>query len=459
MRAMVTIRVMVASSMVAVTGVEVHELAARGPAPVVAWAQAGLATQAAQAAQADPAETLYREGRDALSRQRWAVAAERFSRIRNEHPSSTHVADSYYWQAFALYREGSRASLQEAQRALSAQAASHPAASTRADAQQLLVRVEAGLAGRGDAQAAAAIAQQAAEPCGGDDDVRIAALSALMNMNEERALPILQEVLRDRDECSADLREHAVFVIAQHMSAGSVDILLDLAHRNPDPDPDVREQAVFWLHQVEGPEALAALQAILEESQDPDLQEQAIFAVSQREGDADAVQLLRAYAERADAPSELREQAIFWIGQSPGAGGAPYLMELYPRLTEPDEKESAIFGIAQTPTAQTRAWLLERARDAAEPLEIREHALYWAGEAGGLTVAELRAFYDGVQDPEMREQVVFVASQSESPEMVDFLMEVATNEPDADLREQAVFWLGQSSDPRVPEFLLSLIRR
>jgi HEAT repeat protein len=431
--------------------------ALRAPAPMSAPAHATLRA-VRPAKQEDPASALYREARDALSRERFAAAAERFERIRTEHPRSMYVPDSYYWQAFALYREGSRSSLERASQALRTQAASHASASTRADGAELLVRVEAGLAGRGDAQAAAAIAQQAAAPCNGDDDVRLAALSALMNMNADRALPILQEVLRDRDECSAELREHAVFIIAQNTGAQAVDILLDLAHRDPDPDPDVREQAVFWLHQVSTPEALAALEAILAESEDQELQEQAIFAISQRSSDARAMEVLRGYVERADAPLELRGEAIFWIGQT-GSRGTTYLMELYGRLTEPDLKEQAIFGIAQGAGPQGRAWLLERARNDSEPVELREEALFWAGQSGGLTVAELRTFYDGVQEPEMREQAIFVASQDGGPQMVDFLMEVATGDADPEMREQAVFWLGQSNDPRVPEFLLSLIRR
>ncbi|MBT6886867.1 MAG: HEAT repeat domain-containing protein, partial [Gemmatimonadales bacterium] len=60
---------------------------------------------------------------------------------------------------------------------------------------------------------------------------------------------------------------------------------------------------------------------------------------------------------------------------------------------------------------------------------------------------------------EMKEQVIFVASQRSETEIVDFLMEVARDEDDAELRQNAVFWLGQSKDPRIAEFLLSLIRR
>ncbi len=132
-------------------------------------------------------------------------------------------------------------------------------------------------------------------------------------------------------------------------------------------------------------------------------------------------------------------------------------MELYPRLSDPDLKERAIFAIAQGKSADSRSWLLARARDRSESVDVRKNALFWAGQTGGLTAAEMKELYGTLSDPEMKEQVIFVASQRNEPEAVDFLMDVAKNEKDKELRERAIFWLGQSKDPRVADFLMSLI--
>jgi HEAT repeat protein len=90
---------------------------------------------------------------------------------------------------------------------------------------------------------------------------------------------------------------------------------------------------------------------------------------------------------------------------------------------------------------------------------VRKNALFLAGQVGGLATSQLRELYGSFDDRELREQVIFVASQRSGTEVVDFLMEIAQNEEDPELREGAIFWLGQSDDPRVAEFLLSLIRR
>jgi len=408
--------------------------------------------------QEDPGSELYQQARESLNRRRYAEAAEQFEEIRDRYPRSGYVADSYYWQAFALFREGGRRGLREAAELLEIQKNEHPDARTRRDADALMVRVEAQLARRGDADAAEEIARRAAGPCDEEQEVRLAALSALLNMNAEQAVPILQEVLESRDECSVELRRRAVFLISQKMTDESVDILLDLAHRNPDPDPEVREQAIFWLHQVDTPEALDALESILIESEDPELQERAIFAISQRAGDDRAIRVLREYAERPDVPNELRSNAIFWISQNPSAGGAEYLVELYPRLEDEELKERVIFGVSQAGGTEARNWLMERARDQGESVEIRKNALFWVGQMGGLGAEDLSRLYDTLDDMEMKEQVIFVASQSGESEAVDFLMDVAQNEENEELKRRAIFWLGQSNDPRVAEFLLTVIR-
>ncbi len=439
--------------------------AVRPAAQVTAAAPAPEASRAMAPApwiQEDPGARAYAAAREALNARRYEEAARLFAELRRRYPSSGYVADSYYYEAFARSRDDARTSLQRALELLAEQREklSQQQVATARDAEQLQVRIEAQLARRGDAQAAEAIARQAAgaSTCGPEQEVRLAALGALLNMNAEQALPILKDVLKARDECSAELRKRAVFLISQKLDEESVGILLDLAHRNPDPDPEVREQAVFWLSQVRSEEALKALESILQESGDPKLQERAVFALSQQ-GSPRAAEILAQVARRPDASRQMREQAIFWIGQNPSAGGVKALLALYPTLNDAELKERAVFAISQTNTAEARQWLLERLRDASETLEVRKMALFWLGQSQGLSLAELQGIYGSLSDPEMKEQAVFVASQRSGPAAVDFLMEVARTEKDPKLRERAIFWLGQSKDPRVAEFLLSLIRR
>ena len=82
-----------------------------------------------------------------------------------------------------------------------------------------------------------------------DDDDRVAALNALLQMNGNDALPLLKKVLERRDTCSETLRRKAVFLVSQKRGAEAADILMATAKN--DPDSETREQAVFWLGQVD----------------------------------------------------------------------------------------------------------------------------------------------------------------------------------------------------------------
>ncbi|MGH7699964.1 MAG: HEAT repeat domain-containing protein [Gemmatimonadales bacterium] len=292
--------------------------------------------------------------------------------------------------------------------------------------------------------------------CDDDDDIRVAALNAMLQMDAERAGPILKSVLEKRDEASACLRRKAIFLVSQKRTAETEDILLGAARS--DPDPEVRRQAVFWLSQVGTEKAVVALDSILRNSTDPELQEKAVFALSQHRSPR-AAQALRGYAERRDVAPRIREQAIFWLSQHSSSENAAFLKALFPRLETDELKEKVLFSISQMRGDDHARWLLDVALDRGQTVEIRKKALFWAGQSPQLPIADLVRLYDRTDDREMREQLVFVYSQRREPEAVDKLLDIAKGDPDRELRKKALFWLGQSRDPRVAELLLQIINQ
>ena len=415
--------------------------------------------------QEDPGDSLYRAGRDALNERDYREASRIFGQLTERYPESGYSPDAYYFQAFALYRTQD---LTEALALLEHLAEAYPDASNLAEAERLAVRVEGAMARRGDAGSArrlvdqasgtgvAGSSGQASNDCEGRDyELRTMALSALINMDSNRAMPILREVLQNPEEC-AELRAQAVFLVSQHGGDEVVELMLDLAYRNPDPDPEVRGQAVFWLGQVDTPEAIDALESILEGSDDQEVQEQALFALSQQESER-ALSILRSYAERADAPEGLRGNAIFWLSQQEDLG-ADYLIGLWDTVESPELREQILFGMSQQDDPRAAEWMLDRARDSRLDIELRKNALFWAVQ-GDVSVDELMVLYRTMDGVEMREQILFGLSQMDDPAAVDALMEITTSDDDPELRENAVFWLGQSDDPRIADFLMDLIRR
>ncbi len=442
-------------------------LAPQGIAPApLPDPQAGVLLAAQQR---DPADSLYRAGRELLNRGRYADAAARFGDVIRRYPRSTSAPDAYYWQAFALYRTGDDANLRQATTLLEYQRTHYASAATRGDGDALLARVYGELARRGDPRAGEwvqAHASAAARPAdtsraartacpSEDDDPRVAALNALMQMDAASALPVLKQVLARRDACSVELRRKAVFVISQKRTGETEDILLSVAR--DDPDPDVRQQAVFWLSQVGSDKAVAALDSILRNTTDDDLRERAIFALSQIHGPR-STQILRDYASRNDAPEDTRERAVFWLSQERDAGNATFLRDLYGRVTSQDLKERILFALAQMKSSGSVDWLMDVAANSREDMDLRKKALFWAGQAGA-DISGLVGLYDRTTEREMKEQLIFVYSQRHEPQALDKMIDIARHETDPDLRKKAIFWLGQSHDPRAAQALLEIVNQ
>jgi HEAT repeat protein len=443
--------------------------------------------------QADPADSVYRAARAALGRREYRQAAQLFASIETRYPKSQYAADARYWQAFSLYRLGSDESLRQALGALRTQRQRYPAAATKGDAAALERRVQGELARHGDADAAAAIAAEAqlvatppappappAAPAApappappapphpritvsstsgshgcseDDDDIKVAALNALQQMDPERAAPILKKVLARRDTQSVCLRRKAIFLLAQQGAEGAEPALLDAARH--DPDAEVREQAVFWLSQVGTDASVAALDSILRTTKDPALMDKAAFALSQQGSDR-AMQALRAFAERSDVSEEGREKAIYWLGQSGSTENIAFLRGLYGRLRGEELKKKVMLSLAQTGAKENARWLAGIARNPQETAEMRKQALFWA-EQCDLPTSEFATMYGTTTDRAMREQVIFVLSQRGDKAAADKLFEIAKSDPDKELRKKALFWLGQMDDPRVAEVLQEIL--
>jgi HEAT repeat protein len=419
-------------------------------------------------ADADPGDSLYRAARQLLNRSRYAEAAAAFSDLIKRYPRSGYAPDAYYWAAFALYRTGDDANLRQATTLLETQASRYPRAATRGDGDALLARAYGELARRGDSDAAQWVQAHAAGAAGADsaratqtacpsedDDPRIAAMNALMQMDAANAVPVIQQVLARRDPCSVELRRKAVFVLSQKRSDQTEDILLSVARS--DPDADVRGQAVFWLSQVGSDKAVTALDSILRTSNDEELRDKAIFALSQIHGPRSS-QILRDYAARENASEDTREKAVFWLGQQHGGENAAFLRDLYGRVTPDDLKEKIIFSLSQMRSAENTRWLMDLAVNSRENVDLRKKALFWAGQTGA-DIGDLTALYDRTSDRDIKEQLIFVYSQRHQSAALDKLIDIARHEQDKELRKKAVFWLGQSHDPRAAQVLLEIINQ
>ncbi|MEO8227022.1 MAG: HEAT repeat domain-containing protein, partial [Gemmatimonadota bacterium] len=335
-------------------------------------------------------------------------------------------------------------------------AAEAPRAEANAERAAAEAARSAARAGRVTGALAPRAVRESRSECNGDDDsdIKLAALNGLLQMDAERAVPILRKVLARRDSSSACLRRKAIFLVSQKQTEGTEDILLDAART--DPDPEVKQQAVFWLSQVGTDKAVTALDSIIRRSNDPALQDKAIFALAQH-GGARATASLRAYAERTDVPEDMREKAVFWLGQNNSAENAAFLRTMYGRSQSTALKQKILFSLSQAGGADNEKFLLDIVRSKTEPVDARKQALFWAGQSGSIGSAELGSLYGSMPDREMREQIIFVLSQRNDSAAMDKLIDIARKDPDPNMRKRALFWVGQSKDPRATQLLQDIL--
>lgn len=93
-------------------------------------------------------------------------------------------------------------------------------------------------------------------------------------------------------------------------------------------------------------------------------------------------------------------------------------------------------------------------------MDVREHALFWLGQARG------RAGYEVVarvlredKDDDLREKALFGLSQSPVPEAGEVLVRTARADRSPGVRSQAMFWLSQMDHPQAPATILEAIAR
>jgi len=291
----------------------------------------------------------------------------------------------------------------------------------------------------------------------GDIDTRVAALNALLQMETEQALPILMDVLERRDACSVELRRRAVFLVSQHETDETVDLLLNAA-RN-DPDFEVREQAVFWLGQLSSDEAVTALESILQNTDDVELQQKVVFSLSQH-GSARAMEILREIALDSRANQETREQAIFWLGEEGSSEDVSALMDLYDELDNDELREKIVFSVSQSDASNAEQWLLGVARNDRESMDVRENAVFWLGQRESREAVDALESVLMEEDQELQEKAVFSLSQHGSARAMELLRGVVVDRnAHSETREQAIFWLGEEGSSQDIELLVDMYDR
>jgi hypothetical protein len=129
------------------------------------------------------------------------------------------------------------------------------------------------------------------------------------------------------------------------------------------------------------------------------------------------------------------------------------------RTLNDDSRDRALAGAAIANSDRAGPQFLALAEEGERTdLELRKHALFWAGQSS-VSLDEIVAAYPRLGESDLREHYAFVLSQRREPEATDDLIALVRNDHDSDVRRKAIFWLGQRKDPKARQYLADLILR
>ena len=459
-----------------------------------------------QAVAQGPQREFYEQAREALNESEYRRAADFYAQAYDSDTQGDLAGECLYWQAFSLYRIGEMKDLRKAVDLLELHQKKHREASTFADAEALKSRIYGEMARRGDAGAAREIheavamiemehaelehdaermshekrrraheirqiSRQARElgripvPRGhrgrgviirsrGEDSAKMAALNALMMMDEEKALPIVKKIIADGDPENAEMRRNVIYLLGQMDGRNSRAIMLDLAAK--ETDPEIQSELVMWLGFGQDEECLDAIMDIYERADDIEVKEATLYALGQHGGPR-AIEKLKTIAIDEQADPDLRIDAVFSLSQSQADGIGSFLMETYRSGGDTDVLESVIYALTVIDADVPAAWFEEIIADKNLDSDLRGQTLFGASRKGAFTADFLRKAYQSSDERDFKSHVCYALAEMGDEDGLEALIRIADQETDPDLREELIFWIGQQDDDRAAEFLMKII--
>ncbi len=412
-------------------------------------------------AQRDPADSLWRAANEVMNKGDYRRAAALFKEIPVKYQYSAYAADAMYWQAHALYRVGSTPDLQDALAVLEQLKQKYPTSRLRgsqADVAALKVRIAGVLAARG--QGGSEIVRQAlannANVCDREEQqIRAAALNALMQTDQAAATDYAQKMLARNDDCSRELRRSAVFLIGNKGDPASTATLISVAKN--DASRDVRQAAVQYLGRMPGDNAVAALEELARSDTSQLIQREAIRQLA-RSTNARARSGIKALVERNDMPESLRISALDALNPEQSTQeDVAWLQATYSKVESPRIRSRIISAMARIGGAQNEKWFMTLANNESESIDVRVEALRRAGQA--MEIAALGRLYDQTGQRQLRYELVRQLGSRREPESIDKLGEIAKTGTDPEVRTRAIEALMSKKDDRATKLVLQLIDR
>jgi HEAT repeat protein len=373
--------------------------------------------------------SAYESGLSLLSRRDYDRAILRFDQVITQ--KGTRADAATYHKAYALYRLG-RSS--DATTALSTLKKDYPKSAYLKDASVL----------------EAAVRQSAGQPIrpdqADDDEMKMLALNALVHSDPERALPLIEGVLNGAN--SIQLKQRAIFVLAQSPQPRAREILLNLAKGGG--NPDLQRHAIRYIATGGKRGATSAeLREIYDSTQDVDVKRAVLQAWGQS---GDLVNLI-SVASAAGANANmlgLRRSAVNELGN---AGASQDLWTIYQKEQNRDLKMSILSRLGSLGATDRLSDVIRTEKDP----EIRRRAIRSLGSMRAeKSAAALTDLYAREDDADNKKAIISALGSQNNGEA---LVAIARKETNMTMKREIVQRLStMTRNKAAMDYMLEIIK-
>jgi hypothetical protein len=250
-------------------------------------------------------DRLYENGQRALDRSQWSTALSEFTQVADH--GGPRADGALYWKAYSLNKLGRR---DEAIAAIGDLRKSYAKSQWLGDANALEIEVK---------QAAGQPVSPDAQP---DEDLKLLALNALVRSDPQRAMPILENLLKGPQP--PRLKERALFVLVQTNSPEGQQLLTQMA-RGGSSNPDLQLKAIQYLGMADNQQNSGqTLAEIYSGTNDVEVKRAVMNALFLQERN---IKVLVDLARKERDP-ELKRELVQRLSNSRSKDALDYMMEL-----------------------------------------------------------------------------------------------------------------------------------
>jgi tetratricopeptide (TPR) repeat protein len=367
-------------------------------------------------------DSAYDGGTRALDEHQYEEAVRRFDAVIDN--KSPRADGAFYWKAYALNRIGRR---DDALAALAALRRDYPNSHWLNDAQALEAEVK-----QGSGQAASP-AQET------NEDLKLMAINSLMNADPERALPLLEGLLKGNS--TPRVKDRAMFVLTQSRLPRAQQVLTEYAKGAGNPDLQIR--AIRYIGMSNTADGQQQLASIYSGSNDFGVKREILRTLMNSRSKESLFNLAKNEKDEA-----LRGEAIAQLGNM---RAVDQLTQLYASETSIDNKVQIVRGlfIAGAPDK-----LLDLVKNEKEP-RVRSEAVRNLAMSRSTSPETLAGLYSSESDPKTKKDVVNgLHSRGDAKLLVD----LARKESDPAMKRYIVERLSTMHSKEATDYMMEFLK-